>query len=90
MPVMTAGAQDVLRGPGQRHGVLMAPHERERSPYSWLQKPPVEVVGDSIVFNPKSMTLGRFYVVELEGKPYLYRRVSETEVEVYGLADQAN
>ena len=49
-----------------------------------------EVVGDSIVFNPKSMTLGRFYVVELEEKPYLYRRVSETEVEIYGLADQVN
>ena len=90
MPVMTAVAEDVLRAPRQQHGVLRVPYERERSPYYWLQKPPVEVVGDSIVFRPKSMTLGRFYVVELEGKPYLYRRVSETEVEVYGLADQAN
>ena len=90
MPVMTPETGEALRAPGQLHRVLRVSYQRDRSPYSWLQKPPVEVVGDSIVFNPKSMTLGRFYVVELEEKPYLYRRTSETEVEVYGLADKVN
>ena len=48
----------------------------------------VRVEGNSVVFNPKYMKLGRFYLVELENKPYLYRKVSEHEVEVYGLAEQ--
>ena len=90
MPVITSETEGALRTPGQVHRALRVSYERERSPYSWLQKPSVEVVGDSIVFNPKSMTLGRFYVVELEGKPYIYRRTSETEVEVYGLADKVS
>jgi hypothetical protein len=48
---------------------------------------PVEVEADSIVFRPAAMGIGRFYLAELKGKPYLYRRVSETEIEVYGLAE---
>jgi hypothetical protein len=35
------------------------------------------------------MEMGRFYFAELEGQPYLYRKVSDHEVEVYGLAEQA-
>lgn len=48
---------------------------------------PVKVVGNSVVFSPKSMELNKFYLAELNGAPYIYRRVSAGEVEVYGLAD---
>jgi hypothetical protein len=46
----------------------------------------VEVVDGRIVFRPKSMKLSRYYLAEVNGVPYVYRRVSEGEVEVYGLA----
>lgn len=48
---------------------------------------PVEVAGNSIVFTPSEMELNRFYFVELNGEPYLYRRIDSSEVEIYGLAD---
>lgn len=48
---------------------------------------PVEVAENSVVFTPYEMEIDRFYFVELDGEPYLYRRVSDGEVEVYGLAD---
>ena len=48
---------------------------------------PVKVVGNSVVFNPRAMELNKFYLAELNGAPYIYRRVSAGEVEVYGLAD---
>ena len=48
---------------------------------------PVKVVGNSVVFSPKAMELNKFYLAELNGAPYIYRRVSAGEVEVYGLAD---
>ena len=47
---------------------------------------PVKVDGNSVIFTPDEMEVDRFYFVELEGEPYLYRRVSIGEVEVYGLA----
>ena len=47
---------------------------------------PVKVVGNAVVFNPKAMELNKFYLAELDGAPYIYRRVSAGEVEVYGLA----
>ncbi len=50
---------------------------------------PVEVRGDSVNFDMKLMETGRFYFAELDGQPYLYRKVSDHEVEVYGLAEQA-
>ncbi|MCL0057574.1 hypothetical protein M1N05_00695 [Dehalococcoidales bacterium] len=52
------------------------------------RKKAIRVQGDSVMFNPKYMRLGHFYFVELENEPYLYRKVSEHEVEVYGLAEQ--
>ena len=52
------------------------------------RKKAIRVEGDSVMFNPKYMKLGRYYFVELENEPYLYRKVSEHEVEVYGLAEQ--
>ena len=48
---------------------------------------PVQVRGDSVVFRPSEMELNKYYCTELKGKPYLYRKVGEGEVEVYGLAD---
>ena len=48
---------------------------------------PVEVAGDSVVFIPNEMEMNKYYLAELNGAPYLYRRVSSGEIEVYGLAD---
>lgn len=48
---------------------------------------PLKVVGNSVVFNPKTMELNKFYLAELNGAPYIYRRISAGEVEVYGLAE---
>ena len=46
------------------------------------------VVADEgvVTFDPSQMDLNRYYCVELDGEPILYRRVSDREVEVYGLA----
>ena len=57
---------------------------------SGLVRRPVRVQGNSVVFSPRHMKLGHFYLVELENEPYLYRKVSEHEVEVCGLAEQTN
>lgn len=48
---------------------------------------PVKVQNGSILFRPSDMEIGHYYCVELDGKPYLYRKINDTEVEVYGLAD---
>ena len=49
---------------------------------------PVRVVGKSVRFNPNEMELNKFYLAQLsDDEVYMYRRVSEGEVEVYGLAD---
>lgn len=48
---------------------------------------PVTLDGPAIRLRPNLMELGRFYVVTLRGEPYLYRKVSESEIEVYGLAE---
>ena len=33
------------------------------------------------------MITGEYYLAVLRDEPYLYRKVSDTEVQVYGLAD---
>ena len=48
---------------------------------------PVTIQDGSISFKPSEMEVGRYYWVQLEGKPYGYRRISDSEVEVYGLAE---
>ena len=48
---------------------------------------PVRVVEGSILIEPSRMEMGRFYLAELDGKPFLYRKVSEQEIEVYGVAE---
>lgn len=48
----------------------------------------VRVQGESVVFDPRYMSLDRFYLIELNNEPYLYRKVNEDEVEIYGLAEQ--
>jgi|GEM_PF-5898274 len=43
--------------------------------------------GDSVRLNPQHMEIGQFYFAELKGRTsYLYRKVSDHEVEVYELA----
>lgn len=56
--------------------------------YEAAEREPVEVRGDSVNFDMNLMKMGKFYFAELEGQPYLYRKVSDHEVEIYGLAEQ--
>ena len=67
------------------------PKTHDSFPENWvgqhLMRQAVERVGDSIIFRPDLMKTGRFYMVEVDSKPYLYRKVGEGEVEVYGLAE---
>lgn len=48
---------------------------------------PVSVEVDSIRLRPERMEIGKFYLAQFRDEPYLYRRVSEGEIEVYGLAE---
>jgi hypothetical protein len=48
---------------------------------------PVEVRGDSINYNVEKMEINRFYLAVLKGEPYLFRKVSDHEVEIYGMAE---
>lgn len=50
----------------------------------------VEVEGGQVRIRPNAMKLNRYYLAEVDGKPYVYRRVSQDEVEVYGLAEAAS
>jgi len=43
----------------------------------------VKVQKDSILLEPSRMEIGRFYFAELNGRSFLYRKVSENEIEVY-------
>ena len=45
----------------------------------------VRVEGDSIRLHPEAMLTGYFYTAVLNGEPYLYRKTSDSEIEVYGL-----
>ena len=47
---------------------------------------PVTVEDGAIRFRPSLMELNRYYVVDFNGEPFLYRRVSDGEVEIYGPA----
>ena len=76
--MVIAEASDLLKfGVGAKHDFLT----------QLIEKEPVRVVGTSVVFSPQGMELNKFYLAELNGEPYMYRRVSDGEVEVYGLAD---
>ena len=48
---------------------------------------PVQVVNGKIIFHPAQMELNRYYFVVFNGKPYLYRKLDEEEIEIYGLAE---
>ena len=48
---------------------------------------PIQVQGDSILLNLKAMESNKFYLVTLNDEPYVYRKNSEGDVEVYGLAN---
>ena len=56
--------------------------------YEAVARGPVEAQGESVNFDVNLMEMHRFYFAELEGQPYLYRKVSDHEVEIYGLAEQ--
>jgi len=56
--------------------------EKEAERAVWVRE-------ESIYFKIENMELGRFYFAELKGEPYLYRKISDHEIEVYGLAEQA-
>lgn len=49
---------------------------------------PVTVHDDSVEFRPKEMEIGKYYLVVLKGKPYIYRKINNHEVEVYGMVEQ--
>lgn len=68
---------------------IREPAYRSNEPRSILAglMPPVEIEGDSVVFHPARMITGEYYLAVLRDEPYLYRKVSDTEVQVYGLAD---
>lgn len=67
--------------------VLAEPPTRDLPSLASHNRAPVYADDDAIVFEPDRMEFGRFYLAELNGAPYLYRRVGPGEVEVYGLAD---
>jgi len=48
----------------------------------------VRVEGDLIVLDPAAMAINKYYFAMLDGEPYLYRKINEREVEVYGLAEE--
>ena len=48
---------------------------------------PVVVDGDSIKADPVRMGVGQYYLATVKGKPYLCRKNSAGEIELYGLAD---
>ena len=50
---------------------------------------PVIAANDSVVFDPSIMETNKLYVVDLKGEVYAYRKVSDHEVEIYGLAEAA-
>lgn len=58
-----------------------------RPPVREAHMEPVRIENGKVIFEPRAMEIGRYYWVELGGKPYGYRKVSPVEVEIYGLAD---
>jgi len=70
-----------------RKGGMVVVASRGRGENRSGEMPAVEVRGESIHYNIKKMELNKFYFVELKGEPYLYRKISDHEVEIYGEAD---
>jgi hypothetical protein len=56
-----------------------------RSKNRGSQIEPVKTEDDCIRLFPQYMNLNQYYLAELKGRPYLYRKVNGGEVEVYGL-----
>jgi hypothetical protein len=46
----------------------------------------VIVEDGSVIVNPKYMKQGEFLLAVVNEKPYLYRKISNCEIEVHGLA----
>lgn len=62
--------------------------DTHRTRFNGDQPPVVEARGDSIYLRTNEMEPNRYYPVEFKGSPYLYRKINDREVEVYGLADE--
>jgi len=48
----------------------------------------VSVEDSSIVLDPKQMNIGQYYLAVIDEAPYLYRRINDKEIEVYGMAQK--
>jgi hypothetical protein len=52
-----------------------------------ISKKAITVEDESVILNPEHMKVGQFYSVEVDNLPYLYRKINDHEIEVYGLAE---
>ena len=64
----------------------VAPREYELG--EQISKKAVAVEGDSVILNPEYMKVGLYYCVQIDDVPYMYRKINDHEVEVYGLAEE--
>jgi hypothetical protein len=53
-----------------------------------ISKKAVAVEGSSAILDPEYMKTGQYYCVQIDNVPYLYRKINDHEIEVYGLAEQ--
>ena len=78
--------QDDIGG-GPRPPSLYSVSSTSLLPKYEAAREPVHVQGDSINYNVEKMEINRFYLAVLKGEPYLFRKVSDHEVEIYGMAE---
>jgi len=60
--------------------------QTETRGYESMADTVVIVEDSSIVFDPKHMNIGQYYLAVIDEMPYLYRRINDQEIEVYGVA----
>jgi len=48
----------------------------------------ITVTESSVLLNPNNMKVGHFYCAEIGNLPFLYRKINDREIEVYGLAEE--
>lgn len=48
----------------------------------------IVIEDNSILLDPKYMNLGQYYLAIIHEMPYLYRKVNNEEIEIYGLAEE--
>ena len=62
-----------------------SPPHAELEEYENMADTAVIVEDDSIVLDPKHMNIGQYYLAVMDDIPYLYRRINDKEIEVYGI-----